>query len=327
MAIYPSMLDMANAMDPDGQVAAVAEILNETNEVLADWSFMEGNLPTGHRHTIRTGLPTVIWRRLYQGVPVTKSRRATVTDTTGMLEAMSKIDAEEAGAAGNLAQFRMDESKPFLESISQELAQTLFYGNTATDPEKFDGLAPRFSERSAENGDNILDAGGTGVDNRSIWLIVWGSNTCTGIIPKGTTSGISMEDLGKQLTADDNGDEFLAYVAHFKVKAGLILRDWRYVVRIANIDKSELQSDYAIGGANLPSLMFEAMERIPNLGAGNPVFYMERGILTKLRQQLASGTKESTLLYSNIGGHRTAMWNDIPLRRVDKLAVDEARVV
>ncbi|MGB0867634.1 MAG: major capsid protein [Granulosicoccaceae bacterium] len=326
MAQYPSMLDMANAMDPDGSVAAVAEVLNQTNEAMADWSFMEGNLPTGHRSTIRTGIPNGTWRRLYQGVQPTKSTRAQVTDTTGMLEAYNQIDVREANLNGNSKEFRLSEATAQIEGMGQDLVETLFYGNTTINPERFDGFAVRYNDKAAANGENIVDAGGTGSDNRSIWLVVWGDMTCHGIVPKGSTSGIQINDKGQDTVRNADGSQYEAYVTHFAVDAGLVLKDWRYVVRIANIDFSALSADVASGGANLASLMFEAIERIPNLSRGNAVFYMARAVLTKFRQQLASGTKNSTLEYQNIGGHRTATWNDIPLRRVDRLAVDEAQV-
>ena len=67
----------------------VRHILVRPNEILDDAVFIEGNLPTGHRVTIRTGLPPVYWRSLNQGVPRSKSMTAQVDETIGMLEAYS----------------------------------------------------------------------------------------------------------------------------------------------------------------------------------------------------------------------------------------------
>jgi len=323
----PTLLDLAQATDPDGKIATVVEIMNETNEVLADWTFIEGNLPTGHRTVIRSGLPTPTWRKLYQGVQPTKSQRTQVTDTCGMLEAYNEIDAALAELNGNTNEFRLSEAKAEIEGISQTLAATLFYGDTSVNPERFMGLAPRYNSLSASNAENILDAGGTGSDNNSIWLVVWGPNTCHGIVPKGSQAGLKVTDKGLVTIEDADGSNgrMEAYRMHFRQDAGLTLRDWRYVVRIANIDKSNLTAD-ASSGANLPELMFEAMEMIPNLGAGRPVFYMSRKLRTVFRQQLANATKQSTLEYTNVGGVRSMMFNEIPIRRCDALSADEARV-
>ena len=324
----PTLMDHAKALDPDGSIAAVVEILNQTNEMLADMTFIEGNLPTGHRTTIRTGLPAPTWRKLYGGVQPTKSTREQVTDSCGMLEAYAEVDMALADLNGNTNEFRLSEARAHIEGMTQELQQTAIYGNTDTEPQKFMGLAPRYNSLSAANGDNIIDGGGTGSDNRSIWLIVWSNETCHGIVPKGSQAGLQVNDKG-QVTVEDvdgNGGRMEAYRTHFRMDAGLTLKDWRYVVRIANIDKSLLTAD-ASTGANLPNLMFEATELIPSLGMGRAAFYMSRDVRTFYRQQLSNATKQSTLMVKDVGGVRSPMFQDeIPIRRVDKLAVDEARI-
>lgn len=321
----PTLMDMAKALDPDGQVAAVVELLNQTNEMLADMSFVEGNLPTGHRHVIRTGLPSPTWRKLYGRVNPTKSAREQVTDSCGMLEDYAEIDKALADLNGNTAEFRLSEARAHIEGMSQTLQETAIYGDISINPERFEGLASRYNDLSASNADNIIDAGGTGTDNRSIWLVAWGPETCHGIIPKGSQAGIQVNDKG-QVTSETANGLMEVYRTHFRLDAGLTVRDWRYVVRICNIDKSLLTAD-ASSGANLPDLMFEAIERLPSQSMGRLAFYMSRDVRTKFRQQLANATKQSTLAYENVGGVKSVMFNEIPIRRCDKLAVDEARVV
>lgn len=325
----PTLLDITRAQDPDGAIAAVAEILTETNEMLLDIPFMEGNLATGHRTTVRTGIPDPTWRMFYGGVQPTKSTRAQITDNTAMLEAYAEVDKALADLNGNTAAFRLSEDTAHLEGMSQFAQQAFIYGNEKLNPNQFNGFAPRFSSLSAENKDNILDAGGSGNDNASIWLVVWGPNTCHGIYPKGLAGGLSMQDLGEVTIENVDGQQgrMQGYRTHYSWRLGLCVRDWRYVVRIANIDRSDLNATASGSSANLPNLMFEAVERLPGLTAGTPVFYMDRSIRTKLRQQLANGVKQSTLTVENVGGVRTTLFDEIPIRRVDKLAVNEARVV
>lgn len=325
----PNLLDLAKRSDPDGKIATIVEILMETNEVLDDISFVEGNLPTGHRTTIRSGIPAPTWRKLYQGVQPTKSTTVQVTDNTGMLEAYAEIDKALADLNGNTAAFRLSEERAFIEGINQELAQTLFYGNEGTEPEAFTGFAPRYNSLSAENADNIIDAAGAGADNASIWLVCWGPNTVHGIVPKGSTAGLQVTDKG-QVTIEDasggsNTGRMEAYRTHYRLDAGLTVRDWRYVVRIANIDKSDLTVD-AASGANLPNLMFEAMSIIPNLSFGRPAFYMSRDIMTKVRQQTVNAVSSSTLTTDMVGGKMLTSFQGIPMRRVDALSADEAEV-
>lgn len=326
---HPTLLDLARRTDPDGNIADIVEILNQTNEVLDDMVWVEGNLTTGHRTTIRTGLPTPTWRKIYGGVQPTKSRTAQVTDTTGMLEAYAEVDKALADLNGNTAAWRLSEETPHIEGMSQEMARTIFYGNEGTEPEAFTGLSPRYNDKSAANTDNIIDAGGTGSDNASIWLAVWGPNSGFGITPKGSKAGLQMEDKG-QVTIeniDGAGGRMEAYRTHYRWDAGLTIRDWRYFVRIANIDRSNLTADATGSSANLPNLMFEAWNRVPNLGNGRAVWYMDRGILTKLGQQSANAVKNSGLTVEQVGGIPVTMFQQIPIRRVDVLSIDEARVV
>lgn len=332
----PTLLDLAKRTDPDGRIAAVIEILNETNEVLEDMSWMEGNLPTGHRTTVRTGIPAPTWRSLYGGVQPTKSTTVQVTDNTGMLEAFAEVDKALADLNGNTAAFRLSEERPHIEGINQEVANTLFYGNETTIPASFTGLAPRYNDTTAENGDNILDASGSGSDNASIWLVVWGPNTVHGIIPKGSTAGLQVKDYGEIVLEDasdgSNTGRMVAYRTHYRWDVGLTLRDWRYVVRIANIDKSDLTNIFTAGtfssGANLPDLMFQSMRLVPSLSMGRPVFYMSRDIATWVSRQTAAMGNANVVAAENITGDMrwTELFHGIPMRRVDALSADEATV-
>lgn len=327
MARFPNLLDITQAMNPDGSIAAVAELLAQVNEVMPDWTFTEGNLPTGHQSVARTGLPTSTWRKLYGGVQPDKSKRAKITDSCGMLEAYNEVDKAIADLNGNTEAFRTSEAAAQLESMSQDLAETLFYGNVSVNPERFEGLAARYSSLSASNADNLIDGGGSGSDNASIWLVNWAPGKCFGIYPKGSSAGITMTDKG-QVTienADGAGGRMEAYRTHFRVDAGLVLQDWRNVVRICNIDRSLLKADISTG-ADLPDLMSDAIERIPVIGP-NCAFYMDRSLRQIWRKQMATKVKNSTLAVEDVGGVRSPMFEEIPIRRVDRLAVDEARVV
>lgn len=322
----PTLLDVAKRLDPDGKIAAIVEILNATNPVLDDLTFVEGNLPTGHRTTIRTGLPTPTWRKLYGGVQPTKSTTVQVTDSCGMLEAYAEVDKALADLNGNTAAFRLSEDAAHIEAMGQEMASTLFYGNEGTEPEAFTGLAPRYNSKSAQNADNIIDAGGAGSDNTSIWLCVWGPQTGFGIYPKGSVAGLQMTDKG-QVTVenvDGNGGRMEAYRTHYRWDAGLTIRDWRYFVRIANIDVSDL--DTVANTKNIINWMIQASERIPELGKGRAAFYMNR----RLREKLRLGILEkisSNLSWETVAGERVMTFDDIPVRRTDALVNTEARVV
>ncbi len=324
----PTLLDVTKRLDPDGKVAKIVEALTEENEILLDMAWMEGNLPTGHKTTIRSGLPPVTWRKLNYGVQPGKSRTVTVTDTCGMLEAYAEIDKALADLNGNTAQFRLSEDMAFIEAMNQEMASKVIYGDSETDPEQIMGLAPRFNTFSAENGENIIEGGGTGADNTSVWLIVWGDTKIHGIYPKGSKAGLSHEDKG-QVTienADGQGGRMEGYRSHYKWDCGLTVRDWRYVVRIANIDVSDLTKDASGSSADLIDLMVQALEQVKSLTGGRAAFYCNKTVRSFLRRQITNKSNVH-LNMGEVAGKQVLMFDEVPVRRVDAILNTEARVV
>lgn len=326
-----TLADWAKRLDPDGKVPSIVELLAQTNEILADMMWMEGNLPTGHRITVRTGLPTVAWRLLNQGTTPSKSTTAQITEQIGILEAWSEVDQDLAELNGNTNAFRLSEASAFIEAMNIEKAQTLFYGNSGTAPEEFTGLAVRYSDigsGSPANSQNIVDGGGTGSDNSSIWLVVWGANSVFGVFPKGSKAGLIHEDLGLvtvEVTAGVAGNRLRAYQDRWQWKCGLALKDWRYVVRIPNIDISNLVAKTS--AADLIELMIKAIHRVPNLRAGRPAFYMNRSVFQMLdiqrRDDVISG---GGLVYENVDGVVQPSFRGIPVRICDALTETEAQV-
>src|SRR5579864_8389873 len=146
-AQYLTLADWARRMDPQGQIDDIAEMLSQANEIYDDMIWIEGILPTGHKTTLRTSLPSGTWRLLYQGVPYGKSTTAQVTVGTGMLEAYSQIDRKLAEMSGNVAKFRYSEDNAFLEGLSQQMATTISTGIRPSVRRNLPVL-PRFSIRS-----------------------------------------------------------------------------------------------------------------------------------------------------------------------------------
>ncbi|EBF4782372.1 hypothetical protein AC369_07185 [Salmonella enterica subsp. diarizonae] len=321
-----TLADWAKRTDPNGKVDKIVELLAETNEVLDDMMFVEGNLPTGHRTTVRTGLPEATWRMLNYGVQSSKSTTAQITDSCGMLEAYAEVDKDLADLNGNTSEFRVSEDRAFLEAMNQNQAETVFYGDASKDPKRFTGLSARYNSLTAGSGANIIDAGGTGSNLTSIWLVVWGENTVHGIFPKGKKAGLSHQDLGEETLLDGNGGKYQGYRTHYKWDNGLTVRDWRYAVRIANIDLSDLQKDPEKGGVDLVDLMIQALEVVPNLKMGRPAFYVNKQIRSWLRRQIRLN-KNVNLSLENVEGRKVVMFDEVPVRRVDALLNTESQVV
>ena len=332
---HPTLLDYTKRQDPDKSIATIVETLAQTNEVLEDMVHLEGNMETGHRTTVRSGLPAPTWRKLYGGVQPTKSETVQVTDTIGMMEAYAEVDKQLADLNGNTAAFRMSEDMAHLEGMNQEFADTLFYGDEATASEEFTGFLPRFNSSSAESYENVLldTAYGGGTDDggcTSLWLVVWGPNTCHGIYSKGSQMGLSKEDKGQvtieDVTGDGTGGRMEAYRTHYKWCTGLSVRDWRYIVRM-QIDTDNLAPDAATANkVDLLQMMSDACELVPSLSMGRASFYANRKVKQTLRQQFVSKVKSSTLGMDEVGGRSTLVFDGIPIRKVDALRTNETRI-
>lgn len=321
--LNPTLLDVAQRVKGDGHLDKIVEMMNQTNEILTDMTMLEGNLQTGNMTTIRTGLPKATWRLFNSGVNQDKSKTAQITDACGMLEAYAVVDRKLVDISNNAAEFRLQEDRAFLESMNQEMASTLFYGSKA-EPEKFIGLSPRYNDKTARSAENLIDAGGTGNQLTSIWLCVWGPNTMYGFFPKGGKAGFNIDPDGVVDALDSDGRKYKAYQTHYSWDLGLTVRDWRYAVRIANIDVSKLTKD-ASAGADLINLMIDAEEKIPNLGMGRPVWYMNKTVRGFLRKQLNKGHQYQTVAGQE-PGKIVVDFNGIPVRRTDALIIGEQQV-
>jgi hypothetical protein len=186
------------------------------------------------------------------------------------------------------------------------------------------GFAPRFNDLSAANGGNIVDGGGTGSDNSSIYLVTWDDNICHFIFPKGQKAGLQSNDKGHVTKEDATKGLYEIYRTHYKWDVGLCVRDWRYIVRIANVDNSALTKD-ASSGADLPDLMSQAIEKLHSMGRGKPVFYMNRTLRSALRRQIKNSANVNITM-DEVGGKHVMSFDGIPVRLTDALTSAEAQV-
>lgn len=331
----PTLLDLARIKDPNGAIAKLVEIMAQSNENLDDIPWIECNNGTGHLTSVRTGYPSGTWRKLYGPVMPGKSSSKQVTDTCGMLEAYSQIDKALADINNNSAAWRKSEERGQIEGLNQDLAYGIFYNDTAVDPEKILGLGPRFDTPSSDEeqlGSQIIDGGGVGSDNTSLWLVIWGPETIHGIYPKGSKGGLLIEDKGQVTVGDETNGYYEAYRTHYKWDCGLSVRNWKGLVRIANLDISTLATAGSDSdtSANLINLMLEAEERITGgiFASGKAAWYCNKRVRTALKKQLMN--RSNTLIaleqLTGTGGiiRKALTFDGIPIRRVDKIGIAEA---
>ena len=237
---WTNITDLKSRIGPDQKIAKIAEYLSQCNQFLDDLPMKESNEIGGEEFIYRTSIPTGNFRALNQGTPGGKTTTAKGRVGMAELTGLSQIDQVLADQSGDPAGYRETEDQGFLEGMAQTLIRTYFYGNSTVDPRQFMGLSAFYNTASvanAPNAANVLNAGGTGSNNCSIWGVGWSPNTFYSAFPRGTVGGLHTDDKGNSWPAYDSfGNPFRAYTAFFTVFAGLVPKDWRYAFRIANID-------------------------------------------------------------------------------------------
>jgi len=329
-----TLADISKRTSPDGKVDPVAELLSQSNEILEDVVVVEANQTTSHVVGVRTGLPDVYWRQYNAGVPTSKSTTAQITEPIAMLEGRSHIDAKMLTLNGNSAAYRLSEEQPFIEAMGQEAVSKMFNGNVGADIKTFSGLATRFSSTSAGNGGNVILGGGAGADNCSIYLVGWSPQTVFTTYPKGSKAGLAHRDLGEESVPDASGNYYQAARSLFQWDLGLVVKDWRYVARIANIDVSDwvnvTGSQASASATNAIKLMMRALARIPNPSAARLAFYCNRSVQEGLMIQALEKSSSALGIIPALNQFGQTInqltFQGVPIRRVDQLGIAETLV-
>ena len=343
---WPTLLDLTSRLDGAGKQMTLAEMLSQCNDV---WDFLpvkEANEIGGHEFAFRTSLPAGFWRSINQGTPYSKSTSAKTRLGIGVLEDWSQVDRLLAEASGDIEAFRASEMVAFMEGMSQTMVQGIFYGNAATTPASFNGLSVFYNTvatATAQNAANVIDGGGVGSSNLSIWLNCYSPRSLYSVYPRNSKAGLTVEDLSdSQRGYDAVGNPFMAYTFWFRHMMAIIPEDWRFCARLANIDVTTA----GLAGPNAPDLfaLMAEMVMLPPLltkkvsgidqtdapteaGLGvRPAFHTNR---TGRHWMDIQGMRNRNVLLSvtDSAGVVTDSFRGVPITVVDQLLTTEARVV
>ena len=176
-----------------------------------------------------------------------------------------------------------------------------------------------------------------------MWLLGLGPRRIYGVFPRGSKVGLNMEDKGDTVPGYDSvGNRFEAYTSWFQAQMGLVPEDWRWGVRIANIDTTNA----GLAGPNAPdlwALMARAAYLPPTMGkrqsgitetdasddAAPGVRFVWIVNRTARHWLDVQGMRDRNVLLQlpDYAGIVTDNWRGVPMRVSDQLTVTEARVV
>jgi hypothetical protein len=309
--------EIANRIDPKGNLATIAEVLAQENEILYDAPMIEANDIFHHTSVQRDSLPTGTFRQLNRGVLPEASTTQDVVDTMGILETFAEADCDLVDAAPNPKQVRSDEGKAFLEGMAQTMAATLMYGNKGTDPEEFDGLAVRMASLAATT--NVIGAGGTGSDLTSMYIVQWGVNTAHFIYPRGSKAGLVHNDLGKETKVDSSGRMHRVYRDQYQWKLGLVVKHPKAIARYANIETNSASNSFN------EDHLIRLLTRMPKRGKGATI-YCGIEMFAEMRIRL----KDKSNVYfepgrgEGLAGEPVMYFDGRPIRAVEQILLTEA---
>ena len=312
-----SLVEVAKRTNPDGTMATIAEVLKESNSIIGDAIWREANDTFSNKTVRRASLPSGTWRKLNGGVAVEASQTIELVDTIGMLETWAENDIEVIKGFSNPMQARNDEAMAFVEGLGQEMAATMIYGNTASSPEEFTGLAPRLNTISATT--NCINEGGSGGDTTSIFIVDWSPTGVYMIYPKGSMAGLEHEDRGIETATDSNNLKYRAYVDVFNWKAGMVVKNTKSIARLANIEST--------GASNLfdEDNLITLMNRMTQ-GPGRRI-YCNQTVLTQMEIRAKDKTNIHYTTVSDIAPGPVTMFKGVPVRLVEQILNTETAVV
>jgi len=319
-----NLVDIAKREDPSGVLAKrMAEVLNESNDVVKDMPMVAANAPFGQRVTMRSSIPSVAWSKINKGATRSKSSTKQQVDTIGMLVAMSEVDAKLKDVVLDFEAKRRSEDAAFLEAFAQAVALTIFYGNEVTEESGFTGLAPRMA--SLNTSSYVASyvkghhASPSGSDTTSIYVCDWGESGVHGIYPPATVAGLGIENLGKIRVDDDASNPMSAYVTEYKWYVGLSVADPRHCARLANIDISQALSDTS---TSLVKSLVEVFNGMASRSGMRRVAYCRREIVTAMWNQVFEKSNLAITIAEYLGEFRPFV-HGVPLVACDQISANE----
>lgn len=311
-----TLAEVTKRLSPDNQkLADIAEILEESNEVLTDLKFIEANNITSHVTTIRERLPEASVRMLNEYVGNITSDTRQIEEHIAMLAAYETIDKKLVDLSGDKTGLLMGEVKAAIEGMGQQAASLWFYGNRADNVGEINGLANRYNSLSMPN---VWDNGGSS-NRTSIWVLQHDLDKVHGVYPRGSKAGLDHQDLGEQTDTNSEGKNMQVYRHYFTWDFGLVVRNYKAVQRIANVD-STTTSSFAFDNK-----LIAALNQMPKRGKGS-VIYVNRDVFTMMDIYAKDKTNMAYGSIKDAAGQEVTTFRGIPVRLVEALVSTEDEV-
>ena len=324
-----NLSDVAKITLNNGKFAKAFDVIAEMNPIVDDVPFVPSNDGETYKSTELTGYPTTYYRMVNQGIPVSTDNEKMIRNSFAQLANAYQIDRKlVTGTKESIDAFMARKDLRYVTSLMDSLATTMVYGDSATETDKFTGLAARLSVPSTnykEAGYNLISGGGSGSDNTSMYGVVWSGDGAFGFYPEGSQAGLKITRMRDVEIRDSGGtNEFIGHKNFYEMDAGLVVTDWHHICRACNIDVSDLTFDKSGSSANLSDLLTRLEIRMAGM-IGRPVIYVNKTIYSFLTRQVKE-TVGGNLGYQEVKGKRILDWNGIAIKQLTVIVNTEPTI-
>jgi hypothetical protein len=314
-----TLLDIMNQIGPDGNLLAVAEVLQKETPMLKDAVWVEANDTVQHVYSRRTSLPKSEMLQYNKGV---NGNIGTTEQVTSGLSARGNrpwYDARLVDLAPNKAEYRNQQSRAVIMGIGQEFESDIIYGNKASDSAKFDGIESYVD--TLTNNMVVSGGNGDGDKNTSAYVVCWDvTNGAFMAYPRGTTAGVKYEDKGKRSKDMGDGSTLEVYEDYVEVSGGLCVADKRAIGRYCNIDVTD-----PVANTFDENKLILLLNRLPAMLRSKAVIYVSRSL--KAAIEIRMNSKENAYYTrENVFGEQVTMFQGTPIRLDEMISETETAV-
>lgn len=306
-----------------------AETLTEDSPFLFDLQIQTASGILSNEGSREVSLPTPQIIKVGDGHDSSTIRWDTFTENISIFKDRVAIPLDVYDLKPDKIAYRAKIVNRHMAGFGQGVTNHFFYGTSVATPEKFDGLDVRYSIPDATDPTDpsnsaadpfVFDAGGSGSNTMSIWLIQQELDKFSGIAPiNDPQMGIDKRDTGLRYATAENGKEREELRTELSWKIGLNIDDQRSVARVRNIPAAVADLD-----PSFLQLIFQAEEEVFK-GSGQIFCYVPKRMMTFLKIMAEA---KNNVIYdtNNIYGIPLHRIGNILLRSEDALRRTETAV-
>lgn len=253
--------------------------------------------------TVRKNLPTVQFRNINEGTPLSKSEYETRIFQTHIIDHQIRVDVALVNKAKDKGRFLENHASGVVESAFRYIGRQFYYG-VGNDKKGFPGLIAQMASDST----HVFDNGGT-TNKTSVWFLSLGRERVEFLFGNDTT--INLQGNWQIFPVNDgNGNPYQAYTNWLTGNVGLRVANKNAVVRIKGISDDN-------GKGLTDALLYKGLRMMYDLGMEPTHIFVRPSSLEQLRNSRTS--------YNPLGlpAPMTTEFENIPVIRTNSIDLAE----